>query len=81
MLELTEQQAQAMRREVEKPTAIVDPLSGQRYRLIKEEIYSLMQGFVRPFNRGWDNPADDDLIRKDARSVETSLKWNGFTPT
>ena len=65
MIELTTEQMQAIQREAEKPTVIVDPLSGQQYRLIKEEIYKLMQGIVKPFNRGWDNPEDDDLIRKD----------------
>jgi hypothetical protein len=43
----------------------VDPRTGQQYRLIKEEVYRLMQGLVKPFGRGWDNPADDDLIRID----------------
>jgi hypothetical protein len=66
MIELTKEQAQALGREADKPPVIVDPLSGQQYRLIKEEVYQLMQGVVRPLNRGWDNPEDDDLIRKDA---------------
>jgi hypothetical protein len=65
MIELTQDQSQAIAREASQPT-VVDPLTGQQYRLIKEEIYQLMQGVVRPFNRNWDNPADDDLIRKDA---------------
>jgi hypothetical protein len=66
MIELTQDQAQAIEREATKPTIVVDPLTGQQYRLIKEEIYELMQGVVRPFNRNWDNPEDDDLTRKDA---------------
>jgi len=64
MIELTEGQVQAIECETDKPTIVVDPLSGQQYRLIKEEVYNLMQGIVRPFNRNWDNPADDDLVRK-----------------
>jgi hypothetical protein len=66
MIELTKEQAQTLGREADQPTIIVDPLSGQQYRLFKEEVYQLMQGVFRPLNRGWDNPEDDDLIRKDA---------------
>ena len=44
---------------------MVDPRTGQQYRLIKEEIYQLVRGTLRPLRRGWDDPADDDLIRKD----------------
>jgi len=66
MIQLTEEQVQAIKHETEKPTVVVDPLSGQQYRLIKEEVYTRMRGIVRPFNRNWDNPADDDLIRKGA---------------
>jgi hypothetical protein len=66
MIELTEGQIQAIERETDKPTVVVDPISGQQYRLIKEEVYKLMQGIVRPFNRNWNDPADDDLIRKDS---------------
>jgi hypothetical protein len=65
MIELTPTQLQAIEREPNKPAVVVDPRTGQQYRLIKEEVYKLMQGVVRPFNRAWDNPEDDDLIRKD----------------
>jgi hypothetical protein len=64
MIELTESQAKALDAP-EQPPVVVDPLTGQHYRLIKEEIFKLIQGMARPFNRGWDNPEDDDLIRKD----------------
>jgi hypothetical protein len=65
MIELTREQSQAVEREADKPSVVVDPRTGQQYRLIKEEIYKLMKGIGRPFSRGWDNPEDDDLIRKD----------------
>ncbi len=65
MIELTEAQAKALNAP-EQPPVVVDPLTGQQYRLIKEEIFRLMQGLARPFSRGWDNSEDDDLIRKDA---------------
>ena len=74
MIELTKEQAHALGREADKPAVVVDPLSGQQYRLIKAEVYKLMQRVVRPLNRGWDNPEDDDLIRKDAGSAAMSSK-------
>jgi hypothetical protein len=64
MIELTEAQARSLNTP-EQPPLVVDPLTGQQYRLVKEEIFKLMQSLVKPFNRSWDNPADDDLIRKD----------------
>ena len=63
MIELTEQQLQAMAAH-EQPAAFVDPRTGQEYRLIKREVYDLVSGILKPFNRNWD--PDDDLIRKDA---------------
>jgi hypothetical protein len=64
MIELTKEQSLALDAPPQ-PAVFVDPRTGQQYRLIKEEIFKLMQGVVKPLNRNWDNPADDDLIRKD----------------
>ncbi len=64
MIELTESQANDLRSEAQ-PTAVVDPLTGQQYRLIREEVFKLLQGIVAPFNRGWD-PDDDLILRKGA---------------
>jgi hypothetical protein len=64
MIELSKDQLQAIEREKDKPTVVVDPSTGQQFRLIKEEVYKLMQGLVKPMNRNWDNSADDDLIRR-----------------
>jgi hypothetical protein len=64
MIKLTESQANDLRSEPQ-PTAVVDPLTGQQYRLIREEVFKLMQGIVAPFNRGWD-PDDDLILRKGA---------------
>jgi hypothetical protein len=47
----------------EQPAVAVDLRTGQKYRLIKQEVYDLVCGIIRPYNRGWD--PDDDLIRKD----------------
>jgi hypothetical protein len=59
MIELSESQARALEAE-QQPAVVLDPLTGQRYRLIREEVFKLVQGIVAPYNRGWD--ADDDLI-------------------
>ena len=64
MIELTASQANALRSEPQ-PTAIVDPLTGQQYHLIRKEVFQLLQGIVAPFNHGWD-PDDDLILRKGA---------------
>jgi hypothetical protein len=64
MIELTPEQRHALA-QGEQPPVVVDPETGQEYRLIKREIYELVRGTLKPFGRGWDDPADDDLIRKD----------------
>jgi hypothetical protein len=65
MIELTKDQQAAMDTGPQPPR-VVDTRTGQRYRLIREEIYEKLQSLLRPLGRSWDNPADDDLIRKDA---------------
>jgi hypothetical protein len=65
MIELTEDQLQALDASQQPPVA-VDPRTGQEYLLIRREIYELVRRTLKPYGRGWDDPADDDLIRKDA---------------
>jgi hypothetical protein len=65
MIELTEEQRQALNSPQQPPVA-VDPRTGQEYLLIRRDIYEKVRSFLKPFGRAWDNPADDDLIRKDA---------------
>jgi hypothetical protein len=60
MIELTQEQLQAINREADRPTIVVDPQTGQQYRLIKEEVYKLMQGIVKPFNKGVEDDPDMD---------------------
>ena len=64
MIKLTESQANDLRSEPQ-PTTVIDPLTGQQYRLIREEVFKLMQRIVVPFNRGWD-PDEDLILRKGA---------------
>ena len=64
MIELTPEQAQAMA-ESKTPLQVIDPLTQEVFVLIRQNVYELTCGIVRGMNRsGWDNPADDDLIRK-----------------
>ena len=64
MIELTEIQSQRLD-DLSKPTVVIDPRTGQEYLLIRREVYESVRGILKPFGRNWDNPADDDLIRKD----------------
>jgi hypothetical protein len=64
MIELTEEQLRTLDGPVQPPVAI-DPRTGQEYLLIRRNIYELARGTLKPYGRGWDDPADDDLIRKD----------------
>jgi hypothetical protein len=65
MIELTEQQRQALDAQAQQPPVVIDPRTGQEYLLIRREIYELVRRTLKPLGRGWDNPEDDDLIRKD----------------
>jgi hypothetical protein len=62
MIELRDDQLQALEATQQPPVA-VDPRTGQEYLLIRREVYEKVKGFLKPFGRAWDNPADDDLIR------------------
>ncbi len=64
MIELTKEQQQALD-QAEQPAVVLDPRTGQEYLLIPRQIYELARGTLKSYGRGWDDPADDDLIRKD----------------
>ncbi len=64
MIVLTPEQSRALDASPQPPP-VVDPQTGQEYLLIRREIYELVRGTLKPYGRGWDDPADDDLIRKD----------------
>jgi hypothetical protein len=64
MIELTEQQQQALDAQVEQPPVVVDPRTGQEYRLIRQEIYELVRGTLKPFSRGWEDDADMDAYER-----------------
>ena len=64
MIELTDDQARVLDG-LPQPPAVIDPRTGQEYLLIRREVYEKIRLMLKPFGRNWDNPADDDLIRKD----------------
>ena len=64
MIELTEHQQKVVDMQ-EQPPVVVDPRTGQEYLLIRREIYEIVRGTLKPYGRGRDDPADDDLIRND----------------
>ena len=63
MIELTEQQAQAIA-QAEQPPLVVDPRTREEFILVRKDRYDAMQKWMASLKRRWDNPADDDLIRK-----------------
>ena len=64
MIELNEEQTRAMAAE-KAPLHVLNPLTQEVFVLIRKDVYDLTCSIVSGPNRaGWDNPADDDLIRK-----------------
>jgi hypothetical protein len=63
MIELTPEQVQALDRGDPLPV-MVHPLTGEEFVLIRKDRYEAMQKWIAPLKRRWDNPADDDLIKK-----------------
>lgn len=61
MIELTEQQQQALL--AETPPRVINPRTPERFVLIREDVYETMRKIVVPLNRNWEMPADDDLVR------------------
>lgn len=63
MIRLTEEQAEALRRG-EQPPLVVDPRTQEEFVLLPRDRFEAMQKWVVPLKRRWDDPGDDDLIRK-----------------
>jgi hypothetical protein len=63
MIELTEEQAEALAR-AESPALVVDPRTQEEFVLVPKDRFDAMQKWMASFKRRWDDPADDDLIRK-----------------
>ena len=63
MIERTEQQAQAAEQDG-PPPVLVHPKTQEEFVLVRKQVFDRMQKWAAPLKRGWDNPADDDLIRR-----------------
>ena len=58
MIELTESQVQALT--AESPPQAINPRTGERYVLIRQEIYDKLSKIIGgPNRRGWDDPELD----------------------
>jgi hypothetical protein len=57
MLELTEQQAQAV--EQEQPPVLLHPKTREEFVLVRKTVFDRMRKWMAPLNRGWDDPALD----------------------
>jgi hypothetical protein len=67
MIELTEEQVQALEAQTQGPLQLLNPRTREVFVLIRQNVYELTSRIVSsPNRRGWENPADDDLIRKKA---------------
>jgi len=62
MIELTQEQAQAV--ESDQMPILVNPKTREEFVLIRKERFDAMQKWMAPLKRRWDDPGDDDLIRK-----------------
>jgi hypothetical protein len=63
MIELTEEQARALTR-AEQPLLVVDPRTQEEFVLVPKDRFEAMQKWMASLKRRWDDPADDNLIRK-----------------
>jgi hypothetical protein len=61
MIELTEEQVQAVERTQPWPL-VVNPKTREEFVLVRKDRFDAMQKWVASLKRRWDNPADDDLI-------------------
>jgi hypothetical protein len=63
MIELTPEQVQAIDQGEPLPV-VVHPQTREEFVLIRKARYEAMQKWIAPLKRRWDNPADDDLIKR-----------------
>jgi hypothetical protein len=63
MIELTQEQLKALDAP-EQPAVAVDPRTGQEYLLIKREVYNLVSGILRPFNKGVEDDPEMDVYEQ-----------------
>ena len=61
MIELTEEQAEALAR-AEQPPLVVDPRTREEFVRVRKDRCEAMQKWAASLKRRWDEPGDDDLI-------------------
>jgi hypothetical protein len=60
MIELTDEQAQALEARGEGLPEVTNPRTGETFVLVPRDVYALMQKWMSSSNRaGWDDPALD----------------------
>ncbi len=63
MIQLTDEQSAALAAE-EKTLCVLDPRTGEEFVLLRKDRFEAMQKWVASLKRRWDDPSDDDLVRK-----------------
>jgi len=63
MIELRDDQLQALDAP-EPPPVAFDPRTGQEYLLIKREVYELVRGIIKPFNKGVEDDPEMDVYEQ-----------------
>jgi hypothetical protein len=63
MIELTEEQLQAVERGEQLPV-LINPKTREEFVLVRKARFEAMQKWLAPLKRRWDDPADDDLIAR-----------------
>jgi hypothetical protein len=63
VIALTEEQVQAVE-QAERWPLLVNPKTQEEFVLVRKQQFDAMQKWMASLKRNWDNPADDDLIRK-----------------
>ena len=67
MIDLTEEQIDALGAQTQGPLSVRNPRTGETFLLIRRDVYEIARKIIDgPNRRGWADPADDDLIRKQA---------------
>jgi hypothetical protein len=63
MIELTAEQQRVMATNSNGPVHVLNPATQAVYVLVPKDVYELTCRIISgPNRRGWDDPADDDLI-------------------
>ncbi len=64
MIELTNDQIEAIESNRELHAEVVNPRTQETYVLVRKDLFEVVQKWVAPLKRRWTNPGDDDLIKR-----------------